>query len=315
MEKIKLGISACLLGEPVRYDGGHKLDRFMRDTLGRYIEFAPVCPEAECGLGIPREPMRLEGDPEAPRLVTIQTRKDLTDRMVAWAERKVRELEREDLCGFIFKSRSPSSGMARVKVFDEGSIPHERGSGIFAKIFMDHFPLLPVEDEDGLHDPVPRENFIERIFVLGRWREILEKGLHASRLIEFHSRHKLIIMAHSVKHNGLMGKLVAQSGEMPAAEAFKSYGAMLMEALRLRATVKKNTNVLQHVMGYFKKQLTSDEKMELLEIIHDYHEGHLPLVVPVTLLGHHARKFDQAYLESQYYLRPHPIEMQLKNHA
>jgi uncharacterized protein YbgA (DUF1722 family) len=259
--------------------------------------------------------MRLEGDPGAPRLVTLQTRKDLTDRMVAWAERRVRELERENLWGFIFKSRSPSSGMARVKVLDERGVPHERGSGIFAKIFMDRFPLLPAEDEDGLHDPVLRENFIERLFVLGRWREILGKGLQTSRLIEFHSRHKLIIMAHSVKHNSLMGKLVAQAGEMPAEAAFKNYGAMLMEALRLRATVKKNTNVLQHVMGYFKKQLTSDEKKELLEIIHDYHEGHLPLVVPVTLLGHHARNFDQAYLEGQYYLRPHPIEMQLKNHA
>ena len=166
MEKIRLGISACLLGEPVRYDGGHKLDRFLRDILGRHVEYVPVCPEAECGLGIPREPMQLEGDPKAPRLVTIRTRQDFTERMVIWARQKVQALEQENLRGFIFKSGSPSSGMERVKVFDEKGIPLKMGSGIFARIFMEHFPLLPMADEDRLHDSELRENFIERIFAL-----------------------------------------------------------------------------------------------------------------------------------------------------
>ena len=315
MEKIKLGISTCLLGEPVRYDGGHKLDRFLRDTLGQYVEYVPVCPEVECGLGIPRESMHLEGEQETPRLITTRTKRDVTDRMLAWSRQRIKELESEKLCGFIFKSNSPSSGMERVKVFDEKGIPHKTGVGLFAGVFMKHFPLLPVEDEGRLHDPVLRENFIERIFVFKRWREMLEKGLKSSRLIEFHSRHKLLIMSHSTKHTSGMGKLVARAKEIPSEELFNNYGRMLMEALRLRATIKKNTNVLQHLMGYFKKLLTSDEKLEILEVIDHYYKGHLPLIVPLTLLKHYVRKYDQPYLKRQYYLDPHPIELQLRNHV
>ncbi len=315
MEKIRLGISACLLGEPVRYDGGHKLDRFLRDTLGQYVEYVPVCPEVECGLGIPRESMHLQGEPETPRLITTRTKRDLTDRMSAWSRQRIKELESENLCGFIFKSNSPSSGMERVKVFDEKGMSHKTGVGLFAGVFMKHFPLLPVEEEGRLHDPVLRENFIERIFVFKRWREMLEQGQKSSRLIEFHSRHKLLILSHSTKHTSGMGKLVARAKEIPSAELFNDYGRMLMEALRLRATIKKNTNVLQHLMGYFKKLLTSDEKLELLEVIDHYHKGHLPLIVPLTLLKHYVRKYDQPYLKGQYYLDPHPIELQLRNHV
>lgn len=315
MEKIRLGISACLLGEPVRYDGGHKLDRFLRDTLGQYVEYVPVCPEVECGLAIPRESMHLQGKPETPRLITTRTKRDVTDRMSAWSRQRIKELESENLCGFIFKSNSPSSGMERVKVFDEKGVPHKTGVGLFAGVFMKHFPLLPVEEEGRLHDPVLRENFIERIFVFKRWREMLEQGQKSSRLIEFHSRHKLLILSHSTKHTSRMGKLVARAKEIPSAELFNDYGRMLMEALRLRATIKKNTNVLQHLMGYFKKLLTSDEKLELLEVIDHYHKGHLPLIVPLTLLKHYVRKYDQPYLKVQYYLDPHPIELQLRNHV
>jgi uncharacterized protein YbgA (DUF1722 family)/uncharacterized protein YbbK (DUF523 family) len=315
MEKIKLGISTCLLGESVRYDGGHKLDRFLRDTLGQYVEYVPVCPEVECGFGIPRESMHLEGDPGAPRLITTRTKRDVTDRMLDWSWQRVKELETENLCGFVFKSNSPSSGMERVKVFDKKGMPHKSGSGIFAGVFMKHFPLLPVEEEGRLHDPVLRENFIERIFVFKRWREMLGKGQKLSRLVEFHSQHKMLIMSHSPKHISGMGKLVAEAKHIPSEELFKGYERMLMEALKLKATIKKNTNILQHLMGYFKKLLSSDEKDELLEVIDHYHQGHLPLIVPLTLLKHYVRKYDQPYLKGQHYLDPHPIELQLRNHV
>jgi uncharacterized protein YbgA (DUF1722 family)/uncharacterized protein YbbK (DUF523 family) len=315
MEEIKLGVSKCLLGEPVRYDGGHKLDRFLKDTLGQYVEYVPVCPEVECGLGIPRESMRLEGAPATPRLMTTRTKRDLTDRMLAWSRQRIKELESENLCGFIFKSNSPSSGMERVKVFDEQGMSRKIGVGLFAGAFMKHFPLLPVEEEGRLHDPALRENFIEQIFVLKRWREMLEQGRKLSRLVEFHSRHKLLIMSHSVKHTNWLGKLVARANEISSEELFNEYEKMLMEALRLRATIKKNTNVAQHLMGYFKKLLTPDEKLELLEIIDRYYKGHLPLIVPLTLLKHYVRKYDQPYLKQQCYLDPHPIELQLRNHA
>jgi uncharacterized protein YbgA (DUF1722 family)/uncharacterized protein YbbK (DUF523 family) len=315
MEKVRIGISACLLGETVRYDGGHRLDRFVRDTLGQYVEYVPVCPEVECGLGVPRESMHLEGDPQEPRLVTSRTRRDLTDRMLGWAHDRVTELERENLCGFIFKSNSPSSGMERVKIFDRNGMPRKIGIGIFAGVFMKHFPLIPAEEEGRLHDPALRESFIERIFVLKRWREMVGQGGKIGSLVEFHSRHKLLVMAHSPKHSGQLGKLVASAKAIPDAELYRQYEALLMEALKLRATVKKNTNVLQHLMGYFKKQLSPDEKQELLEVIEHYYQGHFPLIVPITLINHYVRKYEQPYLRIQYYLNPHPLELQLRNHV
>jgi uncharacterized protein YbgA (DUF1722 family)/uncharacterized protein YbbK (DUF523 family) len=315
MEAVRLGISACLLGEPVRYDGGHKLDRFVRDTLGRYVEYVPVCPEVECGLGVPRESMHLEGDPQAPRLVTSRTKRDITDRMLAWADNRVAELERENLCGFIFKSNSPSSGMERVKIFDRNGMPRKIGSGVFAGVFMKHFPLIPVEEEGRLHDPALRESFIERIFVLKRWREMMEQGGKLGALVEFQTRHKLLVMAHSPKHGNHLGKLAAGAKTIPEEELYRQYQALLMEALKLRATVKKNTNVLQHLMGYFKKELSPDEKQELLDVIQHYYEGHFPLIVPITLINHYVRKYGQPYLKIQYYLNPHPLELQLRNHV
>jgi uncharacterized protein YbgA (DUF1722 family) len=261
--------------------------------------------------------MRLVGDPDAPRLVTIRTKVDLTDRMVAWARKRVKELEGEDLRGFIFKSKSPSSGMERVRVYSEpaqGS-PVLRGVGMFARVFMEHFPLLPVEEEGRLHDPVLRENFIERIFVYQRWRELLAARPNLGGLVAFHTRHKFLIMAHSPTHYRELGRLVARAKEIPARELFEHYQTRLMEGLRLKATPKKNTNVLQHLMGYFKKDLTSDEKQELREVIEHYHQGYVPLVVPITLINHYVRKYDQPYLKDQFYLHPHPMELQLRNHV
>lgn len=313
--KIRLGISACLLGQPVRYDGGHKLDRFIVDTLGKYVEFVPVCPEVECGLPVPREAMRLVGDPHNPRLVTVRSGIDHTERMLAWARRRVVELEKEELCGFIFKSDSPSSGMERVKVYTPQGMPSKTGVGMFARVFMEHFPLLPVEEEGRLHDPKLRETFIEAIFTLKRWRECLAQGQSAAALVDFHTRHKLLLMAHSPKHLREMGQLVAKVRELPLADVFERYQRLLLEALRLKTTIKKNTNVLHHLMGYFKKELSAEEKQELLEIIGHYHAGLLPLIVPVTLINHYVRKYRQPYLQTQYYLNPHPLELQLRNHA
>ena len=315
MEKIKLGISACLLGENVRYDGGHKLDRFLIDTLGQYVEYVPVCPEVECGLPIPREAMHLEGNPDSPRLVTTRTKQDMTDRMVKWARKRVVELEKEDLCGFTFKSNSPSSGMERVRVYNEKGFPIKKGVGMFAKIFMEHFPLLPVEDEGRLHNPKLRESFIERIFTLKRWREVLRKKESRGGIVDFHTKHKLLILSHGTKYYHAMGKLVAMAKDLALKELYQQYQTLLMESLELKTTPKKNANVFQHMMGYFKEQLSSDEKQELLEVIDHYRKGYIPLIVPITLINHYVRKYDQPYLKQQVYLNPHPLELQLRNHV
>jgi uncharacterized protein YbgA (DUF1722 family)/uncharacterized protein YbbK (DUF523 family) len=312
---IRIGISTCLLGEKVRYDGGHKLDRFLTDTLGRWVEYVPVCPEAECGMGIPRESLRLVGDPDSPRLITRGTQKDETERMVTWARKRVKVLEGEDLCGFIFKSNSPSSGMARVKVYNEKGMPAKKGTGIFARVFMDHFPLLPVEEEGRLHDPHLRENFIESIFVLRRWRETLRQGRRVGHLVRFHTEHKLLLLSHSPQHYRLMGKWVAGAKEHSPQECFEEYERMLQEVLRLKPTVKKHINVLQHMLGFFKKELSADEKQELLGIIDAYRVGNVPLIVPITLFNHFVRKYHQPYLMEQVYLNPHPIALKLRNHA
>lgn len=312
---MKLGISACLLGHKVRFDGGHKLDRFLSDTLGEYVDYVPVCPEVECGLGVPRETMRLVGNPDAPQLVSTHTQKDFTEQMAVWARQRVRELEQENLCGFIFKSKSPSSGMERVKVYDENGVPRNSGVGVFARAFMSYFPLMPVEEEGRLHDPRLRENFVERIFVFRRWRELLQQKKSFNGLVSFHTRHKLLVLAHSPKSYQAMGRLVARAKAAGIAESYRQYQALLMESLSLMATTRKITNVLQHMMGYFKKQLTPDEKQELLEVIDHYHHEYVPLVVPLTLINHYVRKYDQPYLREQLFLNPHPLELKLRNHA
>ena len=313
--KIRLGISTCLLGENVRFDGGHKLDHFLTDTLGQYVEYVPVCPEVECGFGVPREPFRLVGDPENPRLVTTRTNIDHTERMVQWARKRVQELRKEDLCGYIFKSGSPSSGMERVKVYNRNGVPAKVGVGVFARIFMEHFPLLPVEEEGRLHDPKLRENFIERVFALKRWRETISKKQSLGALVDFHTKNKLLILSHSPATHRAMGKLVAQGKQVPLERLYERYQTLLLQALQLRTTAKKNANVLEHMLGYFKKQLSPDEKQEMLEVINQYRRSLFPLIVPLTLMNHYVRKYDQPYLKQQSYLNPHPVELQLRNHV
>ncbi|MBI4979094.1 MAG: DUF523 and DUF1722 domain-containing protein [Spirochaetes bacterium] len=312
--KIIVGVSACLLGEKVRFDGGHKHDRYITDTLGNYFSFVGVCPEVESGMSIPRESMRLEGNPAEPRLVTGKSRIDKTDQMQSFCRRRVKELAAEDLCGFIFKKDSPSSGLYRVKVYVNGS-PSAAGSGLFAAAFVKAFPLMPVEEEGRLNDPDIRENFIERVFGYRRLKNMLERGPTAGRLVTFHTAHKLQMMAHSNVLYRSMGALVAHVKGRKLAEVLSEYETMYMHTLAQPATVKKNTNVLMHIMGYFKKVLSAGEKAELLDVIDDYHARLVPLVVPMTLLRHYIRKFDDHYLAGQTYLAPHPAELMLRNHV
>lgn len=314
-EKIKLGISSCLLGQKVRYDGGHKLDHFLVETLGRYVEWVPVCPEVEYGLPIPREALRLIGTPEAPRLVTSRTGIDHTDRMREWARKRLRELERDDLCGFIFKSKSPSSGMRSVKVYGPSGIPSNRGIGIFAGAFMEAYPLIPVEDDGRLNDPSLRENFIERIFVFKRWKEFKKKGRTIGDLISFHTDHKLSLLSHSPKHYHELGSLLAKGKAYTLQDLHSEYLEKLMDGYKMIATIKKNTNVLQHMMGYFKTHLSKDEKKELGDVVDEYHKGLIPLIVPIVLISHYVRKYDEPYLKRQFYLNPHPTELMLRNHV
>jgi uncharacterized protein YbgA (DUF1722 family)/uncharacterized protein YbbK (DUF523 family) len=314
-ERLKLGISSCLLGQEVRWNGGHKLDKYLAYTLGHFVEFVPVCPEVEAGFGVPRESFRLVGDADHPRLITFKSKIDHTDRMMAWAAKRVRELEKEDLCGFIFKSDSPSSGMIRVKVYNDKGMPHKVGVGIFARAFMEQFPLIPVEDDGRLNDPLIRENFILQIFTLKRWRDVLARKRSMGNLVDFHTRNKLLILSHSQKHYRFMGKLVADGKKMPIQKLYDEYQHLLMDAVKLKTTIKKNSNVLQHLMGYFKKQLTPDEKQELIEIFEQYRRELVPLIVPITLINHYVRKYDQPYLKLQTYLNPHPMELKLRTHV
>jgi len=314
-QKIRIGISSCLLGEKVRYDGGHKRDHFLVDTLGKYVEYVPVCPEVEIGLPTPREALRLIGDADHPRLVFSRSGEDLTDRMTRWAEQRVKELERENLSGFIFKSKSPSSGMERVKLYDKNGIPNKTGIGLFARAFMEHFPLLPVEEDGRLHDPKLRETFIECIFTFKRLRDALAGGKARRVLVDYHTRHKLLIMSHSPELYREMGRLVAGPESLTDDERTNRYTALLSKAMRLPTTPRKHVNVLQHVLGYFKKQLSADEKREALELFELYRQQHVPLIVPITLLNHFVRKYRQPYLGEQVYLEPHPVEMQLRNHV
>ncbi len=315
VERIRLGISSCLLGNPVRFDGGHQHDRYLTETLGAFVEYVPVCPEVECGLGIPRETLRLVGNPASPRLVTTRSGMDHTERMRSWAEERLQGLAREELDGFIFKKGSPSSGMERVKVYSDQGMPRKIGAGIFAQAFMDRFPSLPVEEDGRLYDPALRENFIERIFAHRRWRHLLAAKPGIGDLVAFHTSHKLLILSHNEKIYREMGRLVALASTPVQEEVFGTYERLLMEALKGLSTVKKHTNVLMHMLGYFKKQLTADEKTEILGIIDQFKMGYLPLIVPITLLNHYVRKYREDYLAGQLYLNPHPLELKLRNHA
>ncbi len=312
---IRLGISRCLLGDEVRFDGGHKRDQFLTDILGRYVEWVPVCPEVEAGLGTPREAMRLVGTPRRPRLVTIVSHHDHTDAMETMIDARLDSLRKQDLSGFVFKRGSPSCGIERVRVYTAQGMPSQSGSGLFARAFRDQFPLTPVEEEGRLCDPVLRENFIERVFCYRRFQDLVRNGVTRQALIRFHTIHKYLLLAHGPQHYQTLGQLVGQAERYRPKELIEKYGELLMKTLAVKATVRKHVNVLHHIVGYFKTRLTMHEKTELLGVIDDYHRGLTPLIVPLTLIQHYVRMFDVGYIRDQVYLNPHPKELMLRNHV
>jgi uncharacterized protein YbgA (DUF1722 family)/uncharacterized protein YbbK (DUF523 family) len=313
---IRLGVSRCLLGENVRYDGGHKLDRFLVNTLGQYLEWVPVCPEVEIGLPIPRDTLRLVGDAKAPRLVMPKSGEDYTERMQAWARERLEQLAEIKLHGFVFKKDSPSSGLYRVKVYDKNGMPSKIGTGIFPAEVMKHFPLLPLEEEGRLHDMHLRENFIDRVFAYQRLTCMLEDNPTPGGLVQFHTAHKLTLMAHSPSHYQEMGRLVAEAGSLAWEDLVDAYGHLLMAGLQVMTTPGKHANVLQHLMGFLKDTLAKEDKAELLGLIEDYRQGLVPLIVPLTLLKHHLGRHEvPEWVHQQVYIHPYPKELMLRNHV
>ena len=312
---VRIGISRCLLGDGVRYDGGHKRDAFLTDVLGQFVEWVPVCPEVEAGLGTPREAMRLVDHDEGPRLITIKHGTDHTDTMTRFSGRRVRELETLDLSGYVFKKDSPSCGIERVRLYNQHGMPTRNGVGLFARAFMERFPLIPVEEEGRLNDPVLRENFIERMFCYRRWRDLMDGRVTRGAVVVFHTAHKYLLLAHSQAHYQALGRLVAEAKRHAPAKLAHRYGVLFMAALAVKATVRKHVNVLHHLVGYFTAQLSTDEREELHDVIGDYHKGLTPLIVPLTLVRHYVRRFGIAYLQGQIYLNPHPKELMLRNHV
>ena len=314
--KPRLGISQCLLGDTVRYDGGHKRDAFLTDVLAPFVEWLPVCPEVEAGLGTPREAMHLAGNPTAPQLLTIRTHLDLTSTLQDFSQRRVQELQESDLDGYIFKKSSPSCGVYRVKVYTEKGQPSKQGTGIFSAAFQQAFPLLPVEEEGRLSDAPLRENFIERIFCYRRWKTLFQQHrISRGAIVQFHTRHKYLLLTHSRSHYHDLGQLIAKAGQFTPGDLASRYGPLFMDALKIKATVRKHVNVLQHLAGHFKKQLNPIERAELQETIQDYHRHLTPLAVPLTLIKHYVRILAVPYLVDQVYLNPHPKELMLRNHV
>jgi len=313
--RLRVGISACLLGQEVRYDGGHKRDPFLTDTLGPFVEWVPVCPEVELGLGIPRESIRLEGAPDSPRLVAVKTRTDHTAAMARLARTRVEALAEQELVGYVLKKDSPSCGMERVRVYGDGGPPARTGVGAFARVLMARLPLLPVEEEGRLHDPALRENFVERLFAYARWRAFVAGRPTRGGLVEFHTAHKLALLAHDPAAYRRLGVLVAHAKERPLRTVLADYGLEFMTALRVRATPARHANVLEHMLGYCSKALDPAARREVVDVIADHRRGLVPLVVPLTLLKHHVRRLGIAYLSGQTYLDPHPKELMLRNHV
>lgn len=313
--KIRVGISTCLLGENVRYDGGHKHDPFLTQTLGQFFEWAPVCPEVELGLGIPRETLRLTGASADPRLVTTRTGRDHTAAMKGFAAKRLEQLAAMDIHGYILKKDSPSCGMARVRVYNDHGMAARTGRGLFAAALLGRFPELPVEEEGRLQDMTLRENFIERVFAHHRWSGFAQSGPRAKDLVEFHARQKLSLMAHSPEHYRQLGRLVAQAGRQPMRETLAAYGVQLMQCLAVRTTARKHANVLLHLMGYLKKQLDAGDKAEMIAQIDAHRTGLVPLIVPLTLLAHHFRRHPVPWVHGQTYLNPYPAELMLRNHV
>ena len=315
--KLRLGVSACLLGQEVRFDGGHKHMPFLTRILGDFVEWVPVCPEVEMGMSIPRETIRLVGTPENPRLIAPKSGTDHTEAMQTWSQKRLKELGALDLDGYVLKKDSPSCGLFRVRVYDlQTDMPHRDGRGLFAQILIDSLPLLPVEEEGRLNDLPLRENFIERIFAWYRWKKVLAENPTPGSLVAFHTAMKMSLLAHSPRHYREMGQLVAQAGARPWAELVAHYAPLLMAGLQVLPTPGKHVNVLMHLMGFVKDALTPADKAELLDIFESYRQRLVPLIVPITLLKHHLKRHPVPdWVHQQVYLNPYPMELMLRNHV
>ena len=315
MPPVRIGISSCLLGEHVRFDGNHKRDAFLVEVFGRYVTWVPVCPEVDMGLGVPRETMRLEQHGHEIRLVTPKTGADHTDRLRTFAAQRLTSLSQERLCGYILKKDSPSCGMERVRLYPSNGVPNRSGQGLFAAALMQRFPHLPVEEEGRLQDPRLRENFVTRVFAYQRWGQMAEQQITRAGLQQFHARHKFLLVAHSQDGTRRVGHLLAHPEQFPDEQAWAAaYLEGFTEVMRRTPTRRGHTNVLQHLAGYISAHLDGDEREELTEMIDQYRRGLLPLIVPVTLIRHYVRKFQVPYLLDQVYLSPHPHELMLLNH-
>ncbi len=316
-KSIRIGISSCLLGQRVRYDGGHKRDRFVTDVLETFVEWVPLCPEVELGLGIPRPTIRLERVAEGTtRLVMPSTGEDLTSRMKAWAEERVEVLSALDLCGYILKKDSPSCGMERVNIYRLNQAPARAGSGMFAEVLLRKAPDLPVEEEGRLKDPRLRENFVVRVFAMRRWKDMEALGVTRARLLEFHARHKYLCMARNQAGARRLERVLGSAGTAVSDAALaRAYMYGFTAVMGRPPSTRSHTNVLQHMAGYVSDDLDPADRSELTAAIHEYRSGLLPLIVPLTLLRHHARRQDRTCLLEQAYLFPHPHELMLLNHV
>jgi uncharacterized protein YbgA (DUF1722 family)/uncharacterized protein YbbK (DUF523 family) len=313
---LRIGVSTCLLGEKVRFDGGHKHDRWLTDVLGQYVEFVPVCPEVEIGLGTPRPAIRLEGTGTRIRLVSPKLGLDLTPRMQAWAQRRSAALEGESLCGYVFKKDSPSCGLERVRVHEPGGAVARHGRGLFAAAITERFPHLPVEEEGRLCDARLRENFVTRVFAAARWLDLERAGMTRAGLFRFHERHKYVLMAHSQAGLRRLGHLLGSADRRQDADLLaRRYRAEFTPVMQRIPSPKNHTNVLQHLIGSFSQDLDAGDRRELTGMIEEYRLGRLPLVVPLTLIRHYARRLQVSYLLDQVYLNPHPSELLLLNHV
>jgi uncharacterized protein YbgA (DUF1722 family)/uncharacterized protein YbbK (DUF523 family) len=306
-----VGISSCLLGQQVRFDGGHKKDGWITGPLGAFFDFLPVCPEVGIGLGVPRPTIHLVGDPARPRaLGSRDASLDVTARLEAFGIAQLPRLE--GLSGYILKSKSPSCGMARVPVTSEKGMPAKVGVGIYARVLLERMPLLPVEEEGRLNDPVLRENFVTRVYVLHRWQRLRVERMTAAKLIDFHSRQKYLVMAHSQAAYQRLGQMLSHLKQVDLEAVADMYVAELMAALARRVTRKRHVNVLHHIMGYFTDHIDAGDKAELLASIEAYRREEVALVVPITLLRHHLRRHPDPYMEKQVYLAPHPEKLALR---
>jgi uncharacterized protein YbgA (DUF1722 family)/uncharacterized protein YbbK (DUF523 family) len=312
---VRVGISSCLLGEEVRFDGGHKHDRFLTDQLGPFVEWVPVCPEVELGMGVPREAVNLRREGGRVRMIGAKSGRDWTGAMEAFAARRVRALAKLELCGYVLKKDSPSCGMERVKVREPSGLARRDGRGLFAAALLDAEPALPVEEEGRLNDPVLRENWIERVFAYRRLRSLFAGRFSVGRLVAFHTAHKLQLLAHSPEAYRALGRLVAGAKGLERAALERRYALAFMQALAVRATPRRHVNVLEHCLGYFRDRLDAGARAALARQIADYRAGLVPLVVPLALIRHYVERLGIGYLAGQVYLEPHPKELMLRNHV